>query len=78
MSARLSREELVVLVTKIMNSEGTEAEIDEWERLVQQNVPHPEVSGLIFHPDVQMSAEEIVDVALNYQPIQLPESTDKK
>jgi hypothetical protein len=78
MPGRLSKEELVVLVTKIMNSAGTEAEIDEWERLVQQNVPHPEVSGLIFYPEVKMSAEEIVDVALGYKPIQLPERVDKK
>jgi hypothetical protein len=78
MSGRLSKEELVILVKKIMNSEGTEAEIDEWERLVQQNVPHPEVSGLIFYPEVKMSAEEIVEVALGYRPIQLPERVDNK
>ena len=68
----LSRQELIELVRKIINVEGTEEEIDEWEQELKANVPHPEVSGLIFYPeDEDVTPEEIVDEALSYKPIAL-------
>jgi len=70
----LSREELVKLVAAIMNGEGTEEEIDNMIHLLRRNVPDPSVSNLIFWNDEELSPEEIVDIALNYQPIILPES----
>ena len=70
----LSREAVVALVKKLLAAKGTEEEQKEWLGLVVASVPHPTVSNLIYYPDVMLSAEEIVDLALNYSPIALPES----
>lgn len=78
MMEKLTRGQLIDLVRKIMNSEGTEEQIDEWEKELRRNVPHPDVSGLIFYPQVPMTPEEIVEVALGYKPIQLPAGSDEK
>jgi len=69
----MDREQLIVLVTKIQNGEGTEQEQDQDHLLEQleQNVPHPEVSNLIFWDKRELTAEQIVDEALAYQPIRL-------
>jgi hypothetical protein len=62
----------VALVEKLLAAEGTEDEQKEWLRLVEANVPHPAVSDLIYYSDVALSAEEIVELVLNYSPIGLP------
>ena len=67
----LSKAELVELVRKIANSEGTEAEIGTWLSLFESNVPHPAVSDLIFFPDKALTLQEIVEAAISYKPIQL-------
>jgi len=78
MSSSLSRDELVELVRKIMNFEGTEKEIDESMDILEKNVADPQVTGYIFWPSRytspprELSAEEVVDRALSYQPIILP------
>ncbi|RAV17837.1 bacteriocin immunity protein [Paenibacillus contaminans] len=69
----LSRSELISIVEKIMQAEGTEEELDELLDVLGKNVPHPEVSNLIFWNDQELSAEEVVDEALSYQPIVLPD-----
>ena len=74
----LPKEELVVLVRRLMNAEGSEQELDEIERLVRDSVPHPDISDLIYHPKVEMTAEEIVELALTYQPIPLPSGTQRE
>lgn len=68
---RLSRDELVRLVTKIMNTEGTEAEIDEYVKIVNREVPHPEWMALAFYDERNMTPEQVVAEALAYKPIQL-------
>lgn len=70
---KLSRSELIELVKKICDAEGTEEEQEDMMSLLQANVPHPEVSDLIYYPpdDAELSPEEIVDRALAYKPIQL-------
>lgn len=65
----MSREELIQLVSKIKNCEGNEKEIDNMIDLLERNVVYPEISDLIFYNE--KTAEEIVDIALAYQPIQL-------
>jgi len=65
---KLSREELIKLVEKIINCEGTEEEIDDMIHLLEKNVPHPEVNDLVFWGD-DKTPEEIVDIALDYKPI---------
>lgn len=66
-----SKEELVELVEKIMNDAGTEEEIDAMIDELRKHVPHPSVSDLIFWPEEELTAEEIVELALAYQPIVL-------
>lgn len=71
MLKKLTREELIVLVNKIIECEGTEDEIDEMLEVVKNNVPHPEVSDLIYWNEEELTPEQIVDKALAYSPIQL-------
>lgn len=67
----MNRTELIQLVKSIMNPIGkTEREIDELIDLLKSNVPHPEVSDLIYYED--NSAEEVVDKAMAYKIISLP------
>jgi hypothetical protein len=69
--AGITRDELVEIVRRVLVASP---ESDYYLRLLEANVPHPGVSGLIFHPpeDLQdASAEEIVDEALKYRPIAL-------
>lgn len=73
MKMSLSRSELIVIVEKIMQAEGTEEELDRLINLLERNVPHPEVSDLIFWNDKELSPEEVVDEALSYQSIMLPD-----
>jgi hypothetical protein len=65
----MTREELIELVKKIMNAEGTEEEIHANIMLFKDNVSHPSPANLIYHDD--LTAEEVVDRALSYRPIQL-------
>ena len=76
MADRLGKAELIELVEKIIRVEGTEQETNEWVRLFEQNVLHPEASGLIFWSSdyglgPSPSAQEIVEAALRYKPIYL-------
>ncbi|BBK78747.1 bacteriocin immunity protein [Clostridium butyricum] len=71
MSKRLTREELIDLVNKIIECEGSEEEIDEMIEVVKRNVPYPDISDLIYWSEDELTPEEIIDKALNYKPIQL-------
>lgn len=64
----MSKEDLIMLVEKIMKCDGTEEEIDEMIELLEKNVPDPRVSDLIFWGE-EKSPQEIVEIALNYKPI---------
>ncbi len=67
-----TREELIELVRKISDCAGTEEEIDAWLDELQQRVPHPAVTDLIYHGDRARTADEIVDLALAYRPPLVP------
>lgn len=72
MDPAIDREMIVALIQRVMDADY--ADDDECDRMLEelaQSVPHPEWSGLIFWPDREMSASEILDVALAYRPIQL-------
>lgn len=76
MAQKLSKDELVDLVARLLRAEGSEEETLQWLELIEQNVPDPNVQGLIYWPnryglDNEPSAEEIVEKALSYQPIRL-------
>lgn len=67
MSQTLSRNEVIELVRKIVECEGSEEEINNWIDLFEANVPHLYASDLIFYPDRETTPEETVDRALNYR-----------
>jgi Colicin immunity protein / pyocin immunity protein len=73
MTQRLSRDELVDLVGRLMRAEGGESDQDAWLDLIERSVPCPHVSDLIYWPPGgrELRAEEIVDRALAYRPIEL-------
>lgn len=68
--------ELLRLVTYLMSGEGTEAEQDAAQKELEARVPDPRVSSLIFWPhqegfDRELTADEVVDVAMAHRPIEL-------
>ncbi len=71
MTKKLSEQDLVEIVRRLMDYKGTEEELYELTMTLKQAVPHPEVTDLIFYPKKEMTAEEIVKEALAYKPIQL-------
>ncbi|TAN63656.1 hypothetical protein WS9_015555 [Paraclostridium sordellii 8483] len=68
---KLTREELINLVNRIVECEGSEEEIDEMIEVVEKNVPHPKINDLIYWNEEELTSEQIVDKALEYKPIQL-------
>jgi hypothetical protein len=68
----MEREELIQLVERVMAGEGdSEEEHDELVDMLESNVTHPGVVGLIYYPEREMTAAEIVDEALAYRPVEL-------
>ncbi|MDX3227038.1 hypothetical protein [Streptomyces sp. ME19-01-6] len=65
------RNELVNLAERVMAAEGMEGEHGDLARLLEENVPHPRVLDLIYYSDPPLTAEEVVDKALAYRPIEL-------
>ncbi|WP_246058358.1 hypothetical protein [Paenibacillus illinoisensis] len=64
--------QLVEQVRKLMNAEGTEAELDDMLTELQQLLPYAEISNLIFWDDRDLTPEQIVEEAIAARPIQLP------
>ncbi|QGQ48443.1 bacteriocin immunity protein [Metabacillus sediminilitoris] len=67
MSKKLSKEELVELVNKICNPKLSDEEVSEYIDILEDNVPHPAPSDLIFWNDEDLSPEEVVEIALAYK-----------
>ncbi len=67
---KLSYEELVDLVTKIINSEGSQADLAMMIKTFDENCRHPAKNGLIFYPgeyfdgNPDPSAKQIAEKAL--------------
>ena len=68
--SKLNRPELIRLVQHIMTTSGCVVDVDGLLNQLESNVPHPNVSELIFNPPSgkRLTAEEIVDEALAYKP----------
>ena len=71
MLGKMTKIDLISLVNKILESEGTEQEIDQMIGEVERNVVCPDIIDLIFWNDEELTAQEIVDIALAYEPIRL-------
>jgi hypothetical protein len=70
MDQPLDRLKLIALVQRLLTADHQDEE--EGERLLEalmQHVLDPQVSDYIFWPDRPMTAEQIVDRALAYQPL---------
>jgi len=67
-----SKEELIELVRKIQNQQGTEAECIAWMKIVEMHVPDPYVSDLMFFSQPSLSPEEVVERAFEFQATLLP------
>lgn len=71
---KLSREELINLVHKLIHNDlfETEEEMDTAIQLLKANVPDPDVTDYIFWPepiDKVVNPSEVVDRAMAYKPI---------
>lgn len=72
----LSREELIKLVSDIVEGEGTEEQRDEWSERLRKAVDHPAPNNVIIYGRKywDMGPEKfelMVDELLNYKPILL-------
>jgi hypothetical protein len=73
MAYKPSTQELLILIEKLLNAEGSPAEQLTWLETLERNLPHPEIQGLIFWPHrygltEHATALEIVNKALAYKP----------
>lgn len=64
---KLSRDEIIALVSKIKAAEGSEAEMDAMIAQLRSGVTDPEITNYIFFDE--LTPEEIADKALAYKPI---------
>lgn len=65
------RAQLVAIVQKLIDAEGSRAETNEWLRVIEANVPAPLgfVTDLIFQAETEPRAEDVVSQALAYPPL---------
>jgi hypothetical protein len=65
----ISRGELIQVVQRIIEADGSEEEIDELISLFVSEVPHPRALDVLGEYD---DAETIVSAALAYKPLEMP------
>lgn len=79
----MTKEDLIALGYKIINFTGHEEDHIKLLKLFDDNVPYPNGSTLFYYPqnfngrkdnikEYHPSVEQVVDIALNYKPQQLP------
>lgn len=68
---RKSREELVRMVQLLIDARLPEEEEDRIVDELKSSVLHPRVTDLIYYNNPKLTAEEVVDRALAYRPIEL-------
>jgi len=76
MMRKLTRDEMIERVQRIMDVDGTDKELESLANEIDACIPHLDIIDLIYDGDQSMTAEEIVDKALAYKPhvIYLPAS----
>ncbi|MFB6841164.1 e9imm peptide [Streptomyces sp. NPDC056361] len=71
-SAKLSREEAIPLVQRLMNAEASDEESSEILEALQRGLECPHISDYIYWgPDPEATATTVVDRAMAYKPIAL-------
>ncbi|MBW4704051.1 MULTISPECIES: e9imm peptide [unclassified Micromonospora] len=72
MPAKLTRDEAVALVERIMRLDyADDGELNDWLDRLARDLVCPDVSDLIFTTTPELTATEVVDRALAYRPIVL-------
>ncbi|ALV36167.1 bacteriocin immunity protein [Streptomyces sp. CdTB01] len=66
-----SREELIGMVQQLIDARLPEDEEDRLVAELKASVLHPRVTDLIYYNTPKLTAEEVVDEALSYRPIEL-------
>lgn len=66
-----SRSELIRMVQLLIDADLHEGEEDQVVEELKSSVLHPRVTDLIFYNIPKLTAEEVVDTALAYRPIEL-------
>ena len=63
------KQELIKMVQRVMDCEEDEDTIDQLLEILDDNLPHPSISDLIYWPpnEEELSAEEMIDIAISYQ-----------
>jgi len=78
MGEKLSKEQLVSLVARVQEGEGSEEELEALLMLIDRNVPDPNVRNLIFYSPQSLTPEEVIERAFAYRPIVLGPRTDEQ
>lgn len=63
----MTRKEMIALVNKIINCEGTEKEIDDMITLLEEITHCPDITNFIYYDE--KTPEQIINAALEYKPI---------
>lgn len=63
------KQELIKMVQRVIDCEEDEDTIDELLEILDDNLPHPSISDLIYWSpnEEELSAEEMIDIARSYQ-----------
>jgi hypothetical protein len=64
-------EQLTRIVQELIDAKLPEAQEDSLVEELKARVLHPRVTDLIYHSDPPLTAEEVVDQALSYKPIEM-------
>ncbi|WP_243292956.1 bacteriocin immunity protein [Bacillus sp. FJAT-47783] len=64
---KLSKEEFIELVKNLCNPKLSDEKVSKYIDILEENVPHPAPSDLIFWSDEELSKEEIVRITLEYK-----------
>lgn len=68
---KLNRDELIGLVQRIMEATSSEEQLQQDIEVLVRNVTDPKITDYIYWPDIDMTAEQIVNKALMHKPIAL-------
>ncbi|MGN9912478.1 hypothetical protein ACTMTJ_33575 [Phytohabitans sp. LJ34] len=62
---------MVALVELLQSGAGGDDEASAWLEALERSIPNPHVSDLIFHSPKDLTAEQIIDRALEHRPFAL-------
>lgn len=68
---RLTRTEMIELIERLMRGEGDDDEARAWIEALERSIPNPHILDLFFYDRSELTAEQILDKASAYRPIEL-------